>query len=78
MISWVILVIGFFMFIVLMLNLPALLAYGAIGSNLTGYTANTTYWVGFTETVNIVPVFLISLAIVIPVVAWWKARSHGE
>jgi len=76
--SWVILVIGAFMFFAFMLNLPMLQEMIVVGDNLTAYTANTTYWVGWSELINFTPIVLIFLAITIPAVAWWVAHRSGE
>ncbi len=76
--SWVILVIGAFMFFGAMLAMPLTQAGVAVGDNLTAYTDNTSYWVGWSESINFVPFLIIFLAIVIPIVAWWRARSSGE
>ena len=78
MLSWVILVIGAFMFVLVMLNMPTLQALQVVATDLSPYTANTTYWLGFTETMDMIPLIIIVLIILFTTAAWWKARQSGE
>jgi len=78
MFSWKILVAGVFMFVALLLMLPAIQETIVVGENITDYTADTAHWIGWSETMAFIPIILLFFAVVIPIAAWWKAKSNGE
>lgn len=74
--AWIVLIFGAAGFIFLMLNMPFIQEAAIIGENLTAYTANTTHWVGFTETMGFIPLSLIFFSIGIGIYGWWRATNR--
>ena len=74
MLRYAILVIGLFLFVVLMGFFPFLQSMVAIGDNLTPFTANVSHWEGYREINAMVPLIVIVFFIGMVGVAWWRAR----